>query len=106
MRFILALLLTIVLSPAFAAAQYDAMEDNLLLQDRAATTSAAHHPVEHPVLSHDAQWAGLMVMFVIAMFVAAAAVGILAVDMNKMDEVPDAHGQGHDDHAHGHDAHQ
>ena len=106
MRFIVASLLSLGVLTSWAAAQDDMPYAPPVDHEQSSTAAAAEpHAPEHPVLPQDAQWAGLMVMFIIAMFVAAAAVGILAVDMNKAEEVPDAHGHGHDDHGHGHDTH-
>jgi hypothetical protein len=102
MRFILPSLLTVVVgTTSWCAAQMEEMPEPPVRQHEA--TTGAAHPVEHPIIPRHAEWAGLMVMFIIAMFVAAAAVGILAVDMNKVDEVPDDHAHdAHDSHGHGH----
>jgi hypothetical protein len=53
----------------------------------------------HPVLSNDSWWAGVMVILVLGMFLAALGVGI-AVRLNPPDEPPPE--PAHDDHAHGH----
>ena len=53
----------------------------------------------HPVLSNDSWWAGVMIILVLGMFLAALGVGI-AVQLNPPDEPPPE--PAHNDHAHGH----
>lgn len=82
----------------------------VIAQERAPTTAPETHTTEHtttshadgdahPVLSTNSNWAGSMVIIVIAMFVCAAVVGVV-VRLNMPEAPPEPV---HDDHAHGHD---
>jgi uncharacterized membrane protein YczE len=76
----------------------------------AATEVDLHLPIAadkqpHPLLSSDSSWAGVMIILVLGMFLAAVGVGI-AVQLNPPEEVPpepakDEHGHG-GGHGHGH----
>ena len=67
--------------------------------------AAAHHgDVPHPTTSKDADWAGVVIIVVLGMFLAAAVIGPI-VRANMPEEVPAAHS--HDEppgasHHHGH----
>jgi hypothetical protein len=71
------------------------------------TPGADKHP--HPVISQNGWWAGVMIILILGMFLAALGVGI-AIRLNPPEEPPpepahddDAHGaHGHGHHAHGH----
>ena len=75
---------------------------------QAPTTQAAHHDDHYPAYDHPTlpkphtTWAGLMVLIVLGMFVAAAAVGMVVM-LNLPDEPPPP-ADAHDDHAGGHHA--
>jgi hypothetical protein len=78
----------------------------------ASATRPAHHADHYPAYAHPTLpashelWPGVMLLIVIAMFFAAAVIGIV-VDLNLPDEPPPpAHDEHrHDDHAHGGHAH-
>jgi hypothetical protein len=66
--------------------------------------SAHHDDVPHPTKSKDADWAGVVIIIVLGMFLAAAVIGPI-VRANAPEEVPPAHS--HDEppgasHHHGH----
>lgn len=44
----------------------------------------------HPLISHDSSWAGVMIIIILGMFLAAAVIGPI-VRANTPDEVPPAH---------------
>lgn len=83
----------------------------LAQEEHVATPAGAEHASavdthSHPTISSNSAWAGRMVIIIIAMFVAAAVVGV-AVRLNTPEAPPqphdDHHDDGHDDHgAHGH----
>jgi hypothetical protein len=59
-------------------------------QEHASAPGAAAEARMQPVLPHETTWAGVMVILIIAMFVAAIAVG-LVVRYNAPQEVPPTH---------------
>jgi hypothetical protein len=87
-RLVILVALGLMLSPSvlFAAET----ELKLTAAPHAGEHAADSHANLQPVLSKDTTWAGVMVIVIIAMFVAATAVG-LVVRFNAPQEVPPTH---------------
>ena len=81
-----------------------AADPHVVAAPHGAGATAAHEmPYPHPALPpHHATWAGVVVIVIAGMFLAAMTIGPI-VRANMPEEVPDAHS--HDEHGHGdHDA--
>lgn len=86
------------------AAMVLGMSGMALAQETAPATRESAHvgSSNQPVLPERAVWAGSMVIVVIAMFIAAAGIGVV-VRLNMPEQPPEpVH---HDDHGHGDDGH-
>ena len=93
--------LALILSLTTAALSHAADAPEAHAAEHAVAANAL--PYTHPVLPpHPAAWAGVVVIVILGMFLAAATIGPI-VRANMPEEVPDAHS--HDEHGHGeHDA--
>jgi hypothetical protein len=71
---------------------------------RLGTVQVAHGEADgqHPAVPAQTTWAGVMVIIVVGLFVAAGAVGVV-VRANAPDETPEADSHHDDSHDHGHD---
>lgn len=112
MRKLLAPALLLALAvPAFAQEGPENLLD--LMDHNTPATQPAHRAAvdtnPHPIHSIDAQWSGMLLIVIGAMFVAAMIVGPSMHEQIKAMSASDPHGHddhGHDPHdAHGHDAH-